>query len=89
MIKFLNNCGLYTKAQYYALLEQKNQLDEKVKNYNLLIFNFDELLKNYGPQALNSLFYKMVNVVRNTPDKRFLLPRWIIRLNSAQTSIVV
>lgn len=88
MKNLLNAVGLYTAKQYNLLLKEKEQLEGKVSDYNKLIFNFDELLKNYGSQALNALFYKMVNNCRNSPDKKYLLPRWIERLTSAQTSLV-
>jgi len=82
-MNILNRLGLYTRTQYNALLEQKSSTEQA---YNSLIFDFDQLLKNYGSQQLNALYYKMVNLCRNSPDKKYLLDRWAERLSDARKS---
>lgn len=50
-------------------------------------FQFDTLLKMYNEPQLNSLYYKMINHVRNDQKTRHLLDRWQKRLNDAKATI--
>lgn len=101
-MKWINNFGLYTRQQYEELrfkyekvmahlgMEAK-QKDDKIYNLNeelkLQPFKFDYLIGCYSDNQLNSLFYKLVNFVRNDKSKVELLDRWYTRINSAKDSL--
>lgn len=87
-MKILNFFGLYTKKQYNELLYEKNRASVLWSN-NLreIVYDFDKLLGYYGPQQLNSLFYKMINKVRNDKNLSFLLERWTNRVDNAKETL--
>lgn len=88
MDKFMAFFGYFPKKTLIGLQVKTDELEKKNKEYNTLIFDFDTLLKNYGNEQLNSLFYKLINLVRNDANKKYLLERWCKRVNSAQESLI-
>lgn len=79
--------GYFPKSKLKELQAQLDSLKKKNSDYNKMIFDFDSLLENYGNEQLNSLFYKLVNLVRNDANKRYLLERWVKRINDALSSL--
>lgn len=87
MNRILAFFGFFPKSVLIGLQAKIDELEKKNKEYNALIFDFDILLKNYGNEQLNSLFYKLINLVRNDANKRYLLERWEKRVNNAQKTL--
>lgn len=86
--KILNWCGYFNQRQIDELRKEVVELKKKNSDYNILIFDFDRLLENYGGNQLNSLFYKLINLVRNDQNKNYLLERWTNRVNNANQTLV-
>lgn len=87
MERLLAFFGYFPKSKLIELQAQNDSLKKMNADYNALIFDFDSLLKNYGNEQLNSLFYKLINLVRNDANKKYLLDRWVKRVNGALESM--
>lgn len=101
-MKLLNSLGLFTRTQYEELKTKYEKILTEVYNrikendntiyhlreeVKLQPFKFDYLIGCYSDNQLNSLFYKLVNFVRNDKSKVELLDRWYTRINSAKDSL--